>query len=111
MIRTSPVLLLLSLTTVAEAQPAHYPEYADPEPTEIERPEPLPTPREVRQLELETAVPPCGGRYRGRSRLDGGLASRARDPDLPCRDVWQRTVRFEIGLLGGGIVGRGNGGG
>ena len=108
--RTLPlVLFALFVPLTARAQTLPYAEYED-DPAEIARPDPLATPGFVRDLETSTAIPPCGGRYRGRSILDGGQASRRRDPDLPCRDVWQRTVRFELGLLGGGVVGRGDGG-
>lgn len=70
----------------------------------------LPTPAWVEALESEAGVPPCGDRaWWGRSTLDGGLASRRRPEGLPCRSIWDSTVRFELGLSGGGLLERGDG--
>ncbi|MCB9637177.1 MAG: hypothetical protein H6721_34130 [Sandaracinus sp.] len=103
----SLVLSILGSASIGHAQASlfdEYTEHGEYEPQTIE------TPAYVRRLELETGIPRCGRRALGRSRLDGGLASRARDLSLPCRDVWRKTVRFELGALGGsspagGVVG------
>ncbi len=110
----SIALLLTTFTTTVSAQAALFPEYdltATPgnddewvDRMEVHRPD------HVHALELTTARPPCGVVGLGRSRLDGGLASRPRDPDLPCRAVWEDTVRLELGIHGGGRVGESNGG-
>lgn len=68
------------------------------------------TPEHV--LALERAdPPPCSDQPQwARSTLDGGLASRRRPDDLPCRSIWDSPVRFELGLVGGGLTERGDGG-
>ena len=102
------VLLIFATSSAAQAQATVYDSYIAAEPwTE---PQEIPTPPEVHALELQTGIPPCGGEYTGRSRLDGALASCARDAELHCRSVWDSTVRFELGLLGGGNVDRSDGG-
>ncbi len=74
------------------------------------RPE-LATPAWVEALESSAGVPPCGEEsWWGRSTLDGGLASRRRPASLPCRSIFESTVRFELGLSGGGMIDRGDGG-
>ncbi|MGE0789576.1 MAG: hypothetical protein AB7S26_28145 [Sandaracinaceae bacterium] len=68
------------------------------------------TPDETLELESSGAIPPCSaGPSWGRSILDGGLASRRRPADLPCRTVWESPIRFELGLVGGGVLERGDG--
>lgn len=103
-----PTLAWAVSPAAAHAQAALYEAYQLEE--SAPRSRALTTPFWVRQLENETAIPRCGGNPLGRSALDGGLASRPRDPALPCRDVWQSTVRFELGGFGGGIAGQSGGG-
>ncbi|MEC7520668.1 MAG: hypothetical protein VYE22_12420 [Myxococcota bacterium] len=93
-----PMLLLLAPLPAA-AQPSLFPEYDRDDPRSRRH---LPRSPEVEALESEHGVPPCGAESWGRSRLDGALASRPRDADLPCREVWDADVRFEVGLVGGG---------
>lgn len=54
--------------------------------------------------------PPCDSPSWARSVLDGSLAARPRPADLPCRTVWDNPVRLELGIVGGGLVDRGDGG-
>jgi len=100
-----PALSLLP--AVVSAQTELYPEYDRDDPRSRRY---LPSPEHVDALEAAHGVPPCGGAYWGRSRLDGGLASRPRSVDLPCRNIWSSVVRFELGLVGGGLVDADQGG-
>ncbi|MFK7986659.1 MAG: hypothetical protein AB8I08_11595 [Sandaracinaceae bacterium] len=63
----------------------------------------------VSELERQS-TPPCGTPSWGRSILDGSLAARPRPDGLPCRTVWDSTVRLELGIVGGGLTDRGDGG-
>lgn len=74
------------------------------------RPQPS-TPTWVEELEGRAGVPRCDDAgWWGRSTLDGGLASRTRPEGLPCRSIWESTVRLEIGIVAGGLFDRGDGG-
>ncbi len=74
------------------------------------RPE-YPLPVWVEALERGASMPACDDReHWGRSSLDGGLASRRRPDSLPCRSVFGSTVRFELGVIGGGLLERSDGG-
>lgn len=102
-------MFLVSLAlapAIASAQPSLHDVTLD---ETTSRPE-HPTPRWVAELEGRAGVPPCDDhRHWGRSRLDGGLASRRRPDDLPCRTVWENTVRFELGLVAGPLLERADG--
>ncbi|MCB9592281.1 MAG: hypothetical protein H6719_06085 [Sandaracinaceae bacterium] len=84
---------------------------SDSQPLDVStsRPE-LATPGWVEELETTTAIPPCGDRASwGRSTLDGGLASRRRPESLPCRSIFDNPIRFELGVVVGGLTDRGEG--
>ena len=103
----STLLIVLATPLAAHAQAAPPAAYTLDDTTQ--RPE-LETPMWVQELERTHGVPPCGEeRYWGRSTLDGGLASRLRPDDLPCRSVWDETVRLELGLHAGGMLERSEG--
>ncbi len=102
-------LLWLGLTTLLPASALAQTSFDTPLDPRTSRPV-RETPDWVQTLEATEGTPPCGEDDDwGRSTLDGGLASRGRPDDLPCRTVWDRTIRFELGLVGGGLTERSDG--